>query len=51
MKFQKLGGAGLEVSALGLGCMGMTWAYSAGHTLPASSSGPSPGIPQLPSAC
>ncbi|NUN67163.1 aldo/keto reductase (plasmid) [Pseudanabaena biceps] len=30
MKFQKLGGAGLEVSALGLGCMGMTWAYSGG---------------------
>lgn len=26
----KLGGQGLEVSAQGLGCMGMTWAYGGG---------------------
>ncbi len=26
----KLGGQGLEVSAQGLGCMGMTWAYGRG---------------------
>jgi hypothetical protein len=30
MKLQKLGTEGLEVSALGLGCMGMTWAYAGG---------------------
>lgn len=27
MKRRKLGNAGLEVSELGLGCMGMSWAY------------------------
>lgn len=27
MQKRKLGGQGLEVSALGLGCMGMSWAY------------------------
>ena len=27
MEQRRLGGQGLEVSALGLGCMGMTWAY------------------------
>ena len=27
MQVRKLGTSGLEVSALGLGCMGMTWAY------------------------
>ena len=30
MDRRKLGGQGLEVSAEGLGCMGMTWAYGAG---------------------
>ncbi|HSB96460.1 MAG TPA: aldo/keto reductase [Spongiibacteraceae bacterium] len=29
MQKRKLGNSGLEVSALGLGCMGMTWAYGA----------------------
>jgi aryl-alcohol dehydrogenase-like predicted oxidoreductase len=29
MQKRKLGKSGLEVSALGLGCMGMTWAYGA----------------------
>jgi len=29
MQKRKLGASGLEVSALGLGCMGMTWAYGA----------------------
>jgi len=30
MEQRRLGGKGLTVSALGLGCMGMTWAYSGG---------------------
>ena len=30
MDKRKLGSQGLEVSAEGLGCMGMTWAYGAG---------------------
>ena len=30
MQRRKLGGQGLEVSAQGLGCMGMTWAYGTG---------------------
>src|ERR1700733_12131541 len=30
MQRRKLGSQGLEVSAQGLGCMGMTWAYGAG---------------------
>jgi aryl-alcohol dehydrogenase-like predicted oxidoreductase len=30
MELRRLGGEGLTVSALGLGCMGMTWAYSGG---------------------
>ncbi len=30
MQRRKLGSAGLEVSAQGLGCMGMTWAYGTG---------------------
>jgi aryl-alcohol dehydrogenase-like predicted oxidoreductase len=30
MEQRRLGGQGLTVSALGLGCMGMTWAYSGG---------------------
>jgi len=30
MDERRLGGQGLTVSALGLGCMGMTWAYSGG---------------------
>jgi aryl-alcohol dehydrogenase-like predicted oxidoreductase len=30
MEERRLGGQGLSVSALGLGCMGMTWAYSGG---------------------
>ena len=29
MKTRKLGSGGLEVSSLGLGCMGMSWAYGA----------------------
>ena len=29
MQKRRLGNNGLEVSALGLGCMGMTWAYGA----------------------
>ena len=27
MQKRVLGGSGLEVSALGLGCMGMSWSY------------------------
>jgi aryl-alcohol dehydrogenase-like predicted oxidoreductase len=30
MEERRLGGQGLTVSALGLGCMGMTWAYTGG---------------------
>src|SRR5262249_35684660 len=30
MERRRLGGEGLEVSAQGLGCMGMTWAYGGG---------------------
>src|ERR1700733_1601357 len=30
MQRRKLGSQGLEVSAQGLGCMGMTWAYGTG---------------------
>jgi aryl-alcohol dehydrogenase-like predicted oxidoreductase len=30
MEQRRLGGEGLTISALGLGCMGMTWAYSGG---------------------
>ncbi len=30
MNRRRLGSQGLEVSAEGLGCMGMTWAYGAG---------------------
>jgi hypothetical protein len=31
MDRRRLGSRGLEVSAEGLGCMGMTWAYGAGE--------------------
>ena len=34
MEQRRLGGEGLTVSALGLGCMGMTWAYSGGGDAP-----------------
>jgi aryl-alcohol dehydrogenase-like predicted oxidoreductase len=34
MEARRLGGQGLSVSALGLGCMGMTWAYSGGGDAP-----------------
>jgi aryl-alcohol dehydrogenase-like predicted oxidoreductase len=31
MRIRRLGGSGFEVGAVGLGCMGMSWAYSAGE--------------------
>ncbi len=30
MQTRKLGNRGLEVGAIGLGCMGMSWAYGTG---------------------
>ena len=30
MPRRRLGGGGFEVGAIGLGCMGMTWAYNTG---------------------
>lgn len=36
MNYKNLGGSGIKISALGLGCMGMTHAYGARHNADSS---------------
>ncbi len=36
MQTRTLGRSGLEVSALGLGCMGMSWSYASADAAPSS---------------